>query len=52
MKTFLKYQCGQVNQVCNLMKSFYIHVNIVLPIDTSASDTPELDTISTSTNQS
>ena len=52
MKTFLKYQCGQINQVYNLIRSFYVLVNIVLPIDTNASHGPELDTISTSTNQS
>ena len=53
MKTFLKYQYGQVSQVCNLIRSFYVHVYVALPIDTNAlGTTPALNNTSTSSSQS
>ena len=52
MKTFLKYQYVQVNQVCNQIRLLSYALFMYIPIDNSTLDTPPLNTTSTSSNQS
>ena len=51
MKTLLKYQYVQVNQVCNQIRLLSYALFMYIPID-SALDTPPLNTTSSSSSQS